>query len=224
MKKNVIEKVLIILIMIFSIFSLVNTPKVYASNVLSSAENFIALGKGGYEGQIIKTIDQDSTKKMSDTLFNILLILAIIAAVIIGIVIGIQFVTGSVSEKAKVKETLIPYVAGCIIVFGAFTIWKLVVTIGNNIEGDNTLTPQQVGYYTLEEKGYSSKSLEELKKRKEEVVNELKKYETDSKSQEAKALQNELEALNREISKREGKSSSGTKSQGVSGSQIDNPK
>ena len=32
-------------------------------------------------------------------------------------------------EKVKVKETLIPYVAGCIIIFGAFTIWKVVVEV-----------------------------------------------------------------------------------------------
>ena len=37
--------------------------------------------------------------------------------------------TGSVEEQAKVKQTLVPYVAGCVVLFGAFTIWKIVVTI-----------------------------------------------------------------------------------------------
>ena len=40
---------------------------------------------------------------------------------------------GSVSEKANVKETLIPYIAGCIVIFGAFGIWKLVVTIMSKV-------------------------------------------------------------------------------------------
>ena len=41
--------------------------------------------------------------------------------------------TGSVSQKAKIKETLIPYIAGCIVIFGAFGIWKLVVTIMSSV-------------------------------------------------------------------------------------------
>ena len=66
---------------------------------------------------------------MSDLIYNLLLIIAIVVAVIVGLVIGIQFMTGSVAQKAKVKETLIPYIAGCIVIFGAFGIWKLVVEI-----------------------------------------------------------------------------------------------
>ena len=50
-------------------------------------------------------------------------------AVIIGMVIGIQFMTASVEEKAKIKESLVPYVVGCVVVFGAFGIWKLAVTV-----------------------------------------------------------------------------------------------
>ena len=36
---------------------------------------------------------------------------------------------GSVEEKANIKNSLIAYIAGCVVVFGAFTIWKIVVTI-----------------------------------------------------------------------------------------------
>ena len=70
----------------------------------------------------------------SISLFSIsscLFIVAIITAVIVGLVIAIKFITGSVIEKAEVKETLTPYIAGCVVVFGAFGIWKLVVTILN---------------------------------------------------------------------------------------------
>ena len=37
------------------------------------------------------------------------------------------------SKKAEVKKSLIPYVAGCVVVFGAFTIWKIIVTILQSI-------------------------------------------------------------------------------------------
>ena len=40
---------------------------------------------------------------------------------------GIKFIIGSLEEKAEIKAMLIPYVVGCIVVFGAFGIWKLVM-------------------------------------------------------------------------------------------------
>jgi hypothetical protein len=41
--------------------------------------------------------------------------------------------TSSVEEKAQVKEALIPYVAGCVVAFGSFGIWRLVMVIGSNL-------------------------------------------------------------------------------------------
>ena len=40
---------------------------------------------------------------------------------------------GSMEEKAQIKEALIPFVIGCIVAFGAFGIWKIFITIGNNL-------------------------------------------------------------------------------------------
>ena len=94
-------------------------------DVFTGADSFI---QSGVEDQN-PTIEDSDLQDMSDLLYNTLLIIAIVIAVIVGLVIGIQFMTGSVSEKAKIKETLIPYIAGCIVIFGAFGIWKLVVTI-----------------------------------------------------------------------------------------------
>ena len=37
--------------------------------------------------------------------------------------------TGSVEQQADVKKLLVPYIAGCVVVFGAFGIWKIAVTI-----------------------------------------------------------------------------------------------
>ena len=39
---------------------------------------------------------------------------------------------GSVEEKADIKAAMVPFIIGCVVVFGAFGIWKIVVTIGNN--------------------------------------------------------------------------------------------
>ena len=45
------------------------------------------------------------------------------------IVLGIQFVTGSLGEKADVKKNLIVYLVGCVIIFGAFGIWRLLLQL-----------------------------------------------------------------------------------------------
>ena len=36
---------------------------------------------------------------------------------------------GSTEEKAEIKKLLLPYVVGCLVVFGAFGIWKFVLTL-----------------------------------------------------------------------------------------------
>ncbi|MCI9246457.1 MAG: hypothetical protein HFJ30_04960 [Clostridia bacterium] len=93
------------------------------SNIVSGADGFIQNGQGSSK------IDNEDIHNLSDSLYNILLIIGTIIAMIVGVVLGIQFITGSVEAKSKVKESLIPYVVGCIVIFGAFGIWKLAITI-----------------------------------------------------------------------------------------------
>lgn len=125
MKKNAIIKLsssILIFLMIFSLF----IPSVQAiGDIVSGADDFINKGTDN-------PFPEANMQNMSDVLYNILLVVGIVLAVIIGTVLGIKFMTGGIEEKAKVKETLIPYIAGCVVIFGAFTIWKLVVTILQN--------------------------------------------------------------------------------------------
>lgn len=124
-KKN---KLLVIIISLFTIITIFLNPVSYASSigeVISGGDSFIQAG----ESDTNPTIAQEDLKEMSDLLYNTLLILAIIVAVIIGLVIGIKFMMGNASDKAKIKETLVPYIAGCVVAFGAFAIWKIVVEL-----------------------------------------------------------------------------------------------
>lgn len=97
------------------------------SDVISGGDSFIQAGKDGSA-----KIDKGSLQNASSSIYNILLICGVIIAVLIGSIIGIKFMIGSVEEKAEIKAALVPFVIGCIVVFGAFGIWKIVVTIGNN--------------------------------------------------------------------------------------------
>ena len=77
-------------------------------------------------------IKSSALQDFSNKFYNIFLTIGIIVAVIVGMVLGIKFMVGGAEEKANIKEVLVPYVVGCIVIFGAFAIWKLVVTILSN--------------------------------------------------------------------------------------------
>lgn len=91
-------------------------------SVIEGAQSFLEKGTTG-------TVKEAPLKSTSNFIYNILLGIAMVVAVIVGMIIGIQFMVTSVEEKAKVKEALVPYVVGCIVVFGAFGIWKLAMNI-----------------------------------------------------------------------------------------------
>ena len=52
----------------------------------------------------------------------------------IGGILGIQIMWGSIEQQVKAKEMIMPYVVGCIVIFGAFGIWKLAVTIFSQLQ------------------------------------------------------------------------------------------
>ena len=128
MKK--VLKVAFIILLIFAIFYVLSIDKTYATgksigDVVEGADEFI----GAANPNDKHVIQEDDMIEMSNLLYNTLLVLAIIILVIVGFIIGIKIMTDSAAEKAKTKEMLIPYIAGCIVVFGAFGIWKLVVNL-----------------------------------------------------------------------------------------------
>lgn len=94
------------------------------SGIVSDAESF--LSNGTSQGS---PVNDEALKAGSSVLYNVLLAIGVAVAVIWGIIIGIEFVTGTLEDKADLKKALVPYVFGCVIIFGAFGIWKLVINL-----------------------------------------------------------------------------------------------
>ena len=117
------KKKFIIIIIICLINVLMCSTLVFASDISSDADEFIregANGKGtGGDTSEMKTAIGD--------IAGVLTGLSIIAAVVVAAMLGIQFMIGSLEQQAKVKQAIIPYIVGCIVVFGALGIWRLVV-------------------------------------------------------------------------------------------------
>ena len=65
-------------------------------------------------------------------MYKLLMSIGIVVMLLVGTIIGIKFMVASAEDKAKVKEALVPYVIGCAVIFGAFTIWSIVVNLLQN--------------------------------------------------------------------------------------------
>lgn len=79
--------------------------------------------------EVNTVIDETKLKDFSGDVYNLILAIGMVIAVVVGMILGIQFMISSVEEKAKIKEILVAYFIGCIVLFGAFTIWKIVIGI-----------------------------------------------------------------------------------------------
>ena len=106
-------------------------------DIFLSGDHFLAVGEEPTE-----SINQTMLEGTSTTIYKTLLTIAICVSVLVGAVLGIQFMLGSVEGKVKVQEALVPYIVGCFVVFGAFTIWSIAINMGNNISQNGKTTEQ----------------------------------------------------------------------------------
>lgn len=72
---------------------------------------------------------EEGLQNFSKSISNMLLVIGVIVAVIVGSILGIKFMMSSVEGKAEVKKMLIIYVVGCAVLFGAFSIWKICISL-----------------------------------------------------------------------------------------------
>lgn len=117
-------------IFIISIFLIIVSvfPNITLCSWVDDASKFLDASKGVDIG-----IKKEKLDEASDDIFNMLSSIGMVIAVIVGMILGITFMVTSADEKAKVKESLMPYIIGCIVIFGAFGIWKIMVNTFNGL-------------------------------------------------------------------------------------------
>lgn len=126
--KNIVKKLFLIVIVLIILFS-INTKVFALSEIISDGQSFLQKAD-----QTKADIDVTGLQDLSGYLYNILLAAGVVIAVIVATVLGVQFMLGGAEGQAKVKEMLIPFVVGCVIVFGGFGFWKIAMTVGNKID------------------------------------------------------------------------------------------
>lgn len=127
--KNIIVKISVIAILIVLInliFS--NYSQATIGNIFSDADKFLQKGES-----ISTAINETNLQNTSNFMYKLLLAIGIVVMFIVGIILGIQFMTAGLEDKAKIKEALVPYIVGCCVIFGGFTIWEITVKIGQEI-------------------------------------------------------------------------------------------
>lgn len=130
MKK--LAQTIVKIFLIILLFQTITIPKSNASfwgDIFSAGDNFLNQGKTSSNNIINGQAVQDEVEKI----YNILFAIGVVLTVLVGAVLGIKFMAGSIEEQAKIKELLLPYIVGCIVVFGTFAIWKIVITIASQI-------------------------------------------------------------------------------------------
>ena len=78
----------------------------------------------------------DNIESIGSKILSIITGVGIVLSVVVIAVLGIKYMMGSTEEKAEYKKTMIPYVVGAVLVFGASTIATIVVDMGETLLND----------------------------------------------------------------------------------------
>ncbi len=115
---KILRIVFVILIIIFSINSFS-----YSASIKGDADDFLRAAE--------ETPDSQNMNQGINDIAGVLTGIGVGLIVIVGVILGIQFMLASTEGQAKIKQAMIPYAIGSIVIFGAFGIWKVVIDILN---------------------------------------------------------------------------------------------
>lgn len=128
--KKVLISIIIFSVIILGGFCNYSNADTNFDGTISQGDSFISTGKSQKD---IATINGNKFSSVVKTVYNILLIIGVSVSVIIIGIMGIRIITGSAEDKAEIKEQMVPYLIGCGVMFGAFTIWKIAMVIAGAV-------------------------------------------------------------------------------------------
>ena len=102
---------------------------------VSTVCNAAGINPGEIAGSLTGTQSaaQGDVTKIGNQIIGIITTVGVVVAVIVLLILGIKYMMGSASEKAEYKKTMIPYLIGAILIFGASAITKVVVNLASGI-------------------------------------------------------------------------------------------
>ena len=124
MKKSI--KIISMLLVVILAISLMST-------LVFAREPEEEISATGIAGELTgtKSAAQGEVISIGNQIIGIITTVGVVVSVIVLLVLGIKYMMGSASEKAEYKKTMIPYLVGAILIFGASTITKVVVNLAS---------------------------------------------------------------------------------------------
>ena len=117
MKKNIK-----IIVLFTIILAMITTTVIGATITTNSITSNKDLGDAGTKIESVGS-------RVLTTISNVGIVLSVVMLAII----GVKYMIGSADERAEYKKTLLPYIIGAFLIFGASTVAKIVKTVGEKL-------------------------------------------------------------------------------------------
>lgn len=135
---NKVKQIIIFIIILLIVLTININSYAYAAISLPNME--VSAKQFQDRGQQALISSGIETKKISEEIVPIVQILTTIGILVIGIcmvILGIQWVMAKPSPEAqaKLKVKFVSLAVSAGVLFGSYTIWRIIVTIMDNIEG-----------------------------------------------------------------------------------------
>lgn len=127
---KIVKTILSVLITVLLMFCMPLYSKALTlDDIIDNGNSFLEVEDSG----LASKPDEGKLQDLSNTVSGILLTISLVVTLISAVVMGINFVVQSVEDKAKIKESMIPWIIGIFISFGAYAIWKITMSIFYNL-------------------------------------------------------------------------------------------
>ena len=111
--KKILKKILLIILLI--VMLIVTGTTVFADYTPSDLTGTAPAGT------------MQEVKSIGNKVIGVLQAIGIVVSVIVLSILGIKYMLGSVEQKAEYKKTMLPYVIGAALIFGASTISYIIM-------------------------------------------------------------------------------------------------
>lgn len=131
MKKEMkIAKIISAILIVLMVLNIISNVALATGNntTLDIGSKITDIGKGN-------NTNTDKISTIGKTIVTIMQVIGVVVAIVILLVLGIKYMVGSAEEKAEYKKTMMPYVIGAFMIFGATTIVNVLYSV---ISGANS--------------------------------------------------------------------------------------
>lgn len=101
-----------------------------AESIWNLANNFINIGQNSGNsafGNQSKSLND--VRSQFSAILGVLWGLGLLVIFISTVVLGIRYMLVNPNEKSRIKQATTPYIIGVVVIFGAVTIWRLIINI-----------------------------------------------------------------------------------------------